>query len=59
MKSFTLYLLRWQLSTPILALCIVTLNTLDPLQTTMIANLVGGGMFYFVDKRIFKKENNK
>lgn len=55
MKRFILYLLRWQLSTPILAIC---LNMLDFNTTinTVIANLIGGIIFYWVDKYIFRKE---
>lgn len=56
MKRFILYLIRWQLSTPILALCLHLLN-FDTLTNTIIANLIGGIIFYFVDKRIFKGEN--
>lgn len=51
-----LYLLRWQLSTPILWYCLkILLPYIDELTATMIANLIGGTLFYFVDKRIFKK----
>ena len=53
-KRFILYLIRWQLSTPILALCLNFLN-LGTLLNTIIANLIGGVIFYFVDKKIFKK----
>lgn len=53
-KRFILYLIRWQLSTPILALCLNFLN-LGTLLNTIIANLIGGIIFYFVDKKIFKK----
>jgi hypothetical protein len=56
MTRFLLYLIRWQLSTPILALCLHLLN-FDTLTNTIIANLIGGIIFYFVDKRIFKGEN--
>lgn len=40
MKRFILYLLRWQLSTPILALCIKTLP-FNTLWKTIVANLIG------------------
>lgn len=53
-KRFILYLIRWQLSTPILAVCLNFLN-LGTLLNTIIANLIGGIIFYFVDKKIFKK----
>lgn len=58
MKRFILYLIRWQLSTPILALCLKWLN-FNTLINTIIANLIGGIIFYFVDKKIFNnKEKN-
>ena len=53
MKRFLLYLLRWQLSTPILAICLLVIPG-DYIVKTIIANLVGGMIFYFVDKKIFK-----
>ena len=52
MKRFLIYLLRWQLSSPILALCLVFLP-FNTIINTIIANLTGGIIFYFVDKRIF------
>ena len=55
MKRFLIYLLRWQLSTIILAPCIYILP-FDVLTKTIIANLIGGIIFYFVDKTIFKGE---
>ena len=56
MKRFMLYLIRWQLSTPILALCIVKLK-FAPTINTIIANLIGGIIFYWIDKYIFSKPN--
>lgn len=53
-KRFLLYLLRWQMSSPILALCLYFLN-FGTIVNTIIANLIGGIIFFFVDKRIFKK----
>lgn len=55
MKRFLLYLLRWQLSSPILALCLFWLDPIGTVWATVIANLVGGCIFYFVDKLIFKE----
>ena len=55
MKKYLLYLLRWQLSTPILAICLIWLADLGELWATVVANLIGGCLFYFVDKWIFKK----
>lgn len=56
MKKFLLYLLRWQCSTPVLALCLFLLTArLNEFWATVVANLIGGCLFYAVDKRIFKK----
>ena len=55
MKKYALYLLRWQLSTPILAICLIWLAGLGELWATIFANLIGGLIFFWVDKWIFKK----
>ncbi|MEI6520562.1 MAG: hypothetical protein WCO98_11090 [bacterium] len=58
MVRFILYLVRWQLSTPILA-PIVALYThqkmFDPTQwlAAGVANLIGGCIFFWVDRFIF------
>ena len=57
MKRFLLYLLRWQLSTPILALCLSKLNFSVGINT-IIANFFGGIIFYFIDKKIFKEKKD-
>lgn len=57
MKRFLLYLLRWELSSPILALCLVWLEPAGTVWATIIANLIGGCIFFFVDKWIFKEKN--
>lgn len=56
MKRFGLYLLRWQASTIILAPCIAWLAPLGPIASAAVANLIGGVIFYFVDRRIFKED---
>lgn len=56
MMRFVAYLIRWQLSTPVLALCMWLMGGLDIILATVIANLIGGCIFYFVDKRIFGGE---
>ena len=50
-KRFGLYLLRWQLSTPILWLVVRNLGA--GLGSTIIANLIGGSIFFWVDRFIF------
>ncbi|MDK2975168.1 MAG: hypothetical protein PWP08_1539 [Methanofollis sp.] len=52
-KRYGLYLIRWQLSTPILAGVIIVLSTMDPLAATVVANLIGGLIFFWVDRFIF------
>jgi len=49
-------LCRWQLSTPILAVALIWLSTLDKWVATMIANLIGGLIFFWVDSFIFKSK---
>lgn len=52
-KQYILYILRWELSTPILALCIYLL----PFETTIktiCANFIGALIFFWIDKWIFK-----
>ena len=53
-KQYLIYLLRWQLSTPILALSIFifTIYT-NEFVATIIANLIGGLIFFWIDKLIF------
>jgi hypothetical protein len=55
MKRFFLYLLRWQLSTPILAIVLYFLP-FTTLVNTIIANLIGGIIFFWIDKLIFREE---
>ena len=57
MKSFLLYLFRWQLSTPILALVLHLLDTNEIIET-IIANLIGGIIFFWIDKLIFKERSD-
>jgi len=54
MKKYILYLLRWQLSSPILTLCLYYLN-FGTIWNTILANLIGGTIFYQIDKRLFRK----
>lgn len=54
MKRFILYLLRWQLSTPILAIVIAWLAYLGEWAAAAVANLIGGAIFFWVDRWIFK-----
>lgn len=56
MKRYGLYLLRWQLSTPILAGVLYVLAAMDRISATVIANLVGGLIFYWVDMFIFTSD---
>lgn len=54
-KKYSLYLFRWQLSTIILAPCLYYLTDLGTVWATVIANLIGGCIFYFVDQWIFSQ----
>lgn len=56
-KKFLIYLIRWQLSTPIIWLVVRNLGT--GLYATIIANFIGGCIFFWVDKIIFKSKKLK
>ena len=51
--KYLLYLLRWQLSTPLLAGVLYYLSNYDITTATIIANLIGGLLFFWVDRFIF------
>lgn len=60
-KRYLLYLIRWQLSTPILAPIVAwvkhspsILGTPEDWYAAAIANLIGGLIFFWVDQFIFK-----
>ena len=53
---FLLYLGRWQCSSPILALCLIWLEPVGAVWATVIANLIGGAIFFWVDRIIFKED---
>lgn len=55
MLKFLLYVTRWQLSTPILWIVVSNLGT--SLEATVIANLIGASIFFWVDKVIFRARN--
>ena len=57
-KKYSMYLLRWQLSTPILAVVLKLLSNMSTLWATIIANFIGGLIFFWVDKIIFKKKSD-
>ena len=56
-KRYGLYLLRWQLSTPILAGVLFVLARVDQITATVIANLIGGLIFFWVDMFIFTSKS--
>lgn len=53
LRRYALYLVRWQLSTPILAVVLVWLASFGELAATVVANLIGGLIFFWVDRFIF------
>ena len=55
-KRYGLYLIRWQLSTPILAVVLYWLAGLGALAATIVANFIGGLIFFWVDRFIFTSE---
>ena len=59
MKKFFLYLIRWQLSSPILAVCLVWMGGWNVVIATIVANLIGGCIFFWVDRWIFDDKKQK
>lgn len=59
MKRLILYIIRWQLSTPILAICVDKLSDLGTMWATIIANLIGALIFFIPDRYIFNHNKNK
>lgn len=56
MKKLLFYTLRWQLSTPILAV-IMLLPMKNTVVKTILANLIGALIFFPVDGYIFRRTN--
>ena len=56
-KRYALYLLRWQASTPILAGVGIILAAMGQLVAAIIANLIGGLIFFWVDQYIFTSQS--
>lgn len=63
LKKYLLYLLRWQLSTPILAPVIAyfkhspsIFGVKEDWIGSAVANLIGGLIFFWVDKWIFRTQ---
>lgn len=54
MKRFILYLIKWQSSTIILAPCIAIFSNLGPVWSAIIANFIGGCLYFPIDSLIFK-----
>jgi hypothetical protein len=57
-KRYLIYLLRWQLSTPILAPCVnYFAPSLGTMGATALANLIGGLLFFWWDRHfVFKRK---
>ncbi|MDR2532109.1 MAG: hypothetical protein LBC82_04625 [Oscillospiraceae bacterium] len=53
-KRYFFYLIRWQLSTPVLAFVLILLSEMNTITATIIANLIGGLIFFWIDRFIFK-----
>ena len=55
-RRYGLYLLRWQASTPILAGVGILLASMGQIAAAIVANLVGGLIFFWVDQFIFTSQ---
>ena len=65
LKKYVFYLLRWQLSTPILAPIIAlakhspsVFGTKEDWIGSAVANLVGGLIFFWIDRCIFSSDKS-
>ena len=57
--NYLLYLIRWQLSTPILSLVLLIFKVGgSPIIPTIVANLIGGLIFFWVDRWIFNRHKS-
>lgn len=56
-KRYGLYLLRWQASTPILAGIGIWLASMGQIVAAIVANLIGGLIFFWIDQYIFTSQN--
>ena len=55
-KQYILYLLRWQITTPVVAICLSLFSNYGVTVATIIANFIGGLIFFWIDKWIFKNK---
>ncbi|MCD6436450.1 MAG: hypothetical protein J7L15_08760 [Clostridiales bacterium] len=55
-KRYGVYLIRWQLTTPVLVWCIIFFASLGATWATVMANLIGGLIFFWVDRFIFQSD---
>ena len=56
-KRYGLYLLRWQASTPLLAVVGILLASMGQWIAAIVANLIGGLIFFWVDQFIFTSQS--
>jgi len=55
-KRYGLYILRWQASTPILAGVNIALIRMGQFIAAIVANLIGGLIFFWIDQFIFTSQ---
>lgn len=53
-KKLSFYVIRWQMSTPILYLVMASVD-LPEFQKVVLANFIGALVFFPIDELIFKK----
>jgi hypothetical protein len=56
LKRYGLYLLRWQASTPLLAVVMWLIGGWGVALATVVANAIGGLIFFWVDQYIFTSD---
>jgi hypothetical protein len=55
MKKLLLYTIRWQFSSPIIALVLIKFAYLGTFKATILANFIGALIFFWIDKWIFNR----
>lgn len=55
-KRYFFYLIRWQLSTPILAPVMILLASQGMWISAVVGNFIGGILFFWLDRSIFRSK---
>jgi len=59
MKKFLLYVLKWEMGTPVIAITLKLLSIDNIWIKTIIANIIGAIIFFPIDNMIFEMKGDK